>query len=152
MMDSNENIVKQQVRVGVAVFIIKDDQILVGKRLSNHGKGTWALPGGHLEFGETPEQCAIREVFEETGLTITNPSNAIWTNDMFLESNKHYITLFLVAKYDHGIPKVLEPDKCSEWIWSKLSDIPEPMFKGLDTLINGGLNIHKLYLYLNSNQ
>lgn len=46
-------------KVGVCVFIIKDDKILLGKRKNSHGGLTWAPPGGHLEFGETPEECAM---------------------------------------------------------------------------------------------
>ena len=42
---------ENQVRVGVGVFIIKDDCVLIGQRLSKHGIGKYALPGGHLEFG-----------------------------------------------------------------------------------------------------
>ena len=53
--------------VGSNVIIENElDQVLLQKRSS----GTWGLPGGLLEVGETLEQTAIREVFEETGLTI----------------------------------------------------------------------------------
>jgi 8-oxo-dGTP diphosphatase len=46
--------------IGVAVIVIKDDKILLGKRKNSHGAGTWALPGGHLEFGESIKDCARR--------------------------------------------------------------------------------------------
>jgi 8-oxo-dGTP diphosphatase len=41
--------------IGVSVIIIKDNQVLLGKRKNSHGSGTWAFPGGHLEFNETIE-------------------------------------------------------------------------------------------------
>jgi 8-oxo-dGTP diphosphatase len=133
-----------QVRVGVGVFIVKNEEILIGWRLSKLGLGTWALPGGHLEFGETPYDCAKREVLEETGLIINEIKIGPWTNDFFHELDRQYITLFLIAKYDGGNPVVLEPDKCSEWKWLKLSEIPRPLFKALDNLLENGFNTEKL--------
>ena len=55
-------------KIGIGVIVIRDGKILLGERLSNHGAGTYEIPGGHLEFGETFEDAAIREVREETGL------------------------------------------------------------------------------------
>ena len=60
-----------EVRVGVAVIIMRQNTILLGERIGAHGANTWATPGGHLEFGEAVEQCAIREVYEETGLNLS---------------------------------------------------------------------------------
>ena len=83
----------QRPRVGVGVFVNKDGKILVGKRKGSHGAGTWALPGGHLEPGESFEACCKREVLEETGLTIKNISPVVFTNDIFHDEGVHYITL-----------------------------------------------------------
>lgn len=58
-------------RVGVGVFVLNSQgYILLGKRLGSHGSGTLALPGGHLELHESFEECAIREVLEETGIEL----------------------------------------------------------------------------------
>lgn len=83
-------------RVGVAVFVIKGSCVLVGKRCGSHGKGTIQLPGGHLDFGEEWDQCAIREVLEETGLDISRyrPNLFHVTNDVF--EGMHYVTIFMV--------------------------------------------------------
>ena len=49
-------------------------------------------------FGETPLQCAERETLEETGLVVRAGKIVAVTNDIFEESSKHYITLFVVCQ------------------------------------------------------
>ena len=39
--------------IGIAVMVVKEDRVLLGKRKNSHGSGTWAFPGGHLEFNES---------------------------------------------------------------------------------------------------
>eukprot|EP00877_Chromochloris_zofingiensis_P007895 jgi/Chrzof1/3359/Cz12g22080.t1 len=53
---------KARPRVGLGVIVQRGDKILVGKRLGSLGAGEYALPGGHLEFGESFADCAVREV------------------------------------------------------------------------------------------
>ena len=50
-----------------AVLLTKANQVLLHRRADN---GTWALPGGAMEIGESAEECAIRETWEETGLEV----------------------------------------------------------------------------------
>ncbi len=122
-------------KVGVGILVINNDKLLMGKRKNAHGNGTWAPPGGHLEFGETPEECAQREVLEETGLLIKNIRRLTFTNDIFFEENKHYITLYYISEYSSGTPHVLEPDKCERWEWFSLSNVPAPLFLSFENFL-----------------
>ncbi|MCK8129014.1 ADP-ribose pyrophosphatase [Pseudoalteromonas sp. S1610] len=121
----------QMVRVGVAVIVMHDNKILLGERIGAHGANTWATPGGHLEFGETVEQCAVREVVEETGLNVTNIRKLDFTNDIFSAENKHYITLYVQADYEGGEVINKEPHKCLQWRWCDINDLPAPLFISL---------------------
>ncbi len=85
-------------KVGIGVFVMKDDKILFGQRIGSHGEKTWGLVGGHLEFSESFEDCAKREVLEETGLNISHVEFLTVTNDIFEKENKHYVSIFVKAK------------------------------------------------------
>ena len=56
-----------------SVAIVRDGKVLLIKRAYAPYQHLWTLPGGRIEPGESIEQCAIREVTEEVGLTIRNP-------------------------------------------------------------------------------
>ena len=58
--------------ITVKGIVVLDNKILLLKRVkpSTDGLGLWELPGGGLEYGETPNQALIRELKEETGLDI----------------------------------------------------------------------------------
>ena len=125
-------------RVGVAVVVVRDGRVLVGQRLGAHGEGTWALPGGHLEFGETIEDCARRELAEETGLVADALMPGPFTNNVLASKGLHYVTLFLVARDARGEPQRLEPEKCAGWRWFAWSALPEPLFSPLASLRQSG--------------
>jgi 8-oxo-dGTP diphosphatase len=114
--------------IGVGVMVWKGDRLLLGKRISAHSENSWQFPGGHLEFGETVEACARREVGEEAGITIRNILPSGYTNDVFIDADKHYVTLFVSSDYDSGELTVMEPDKCEQWQWFKWNSLPEPLF------------------------
>jgi 8-oxo-dGTP pyrophosphatase MutT (NUDIX family) len=56
-----------QLRVGASAAVVDGDRILLTRRSDN---GQWCLPGGGMDAGESAAETAVREVFEETGLTI----------------------------------------------------------------------------------
>lgn len=115
-------------RVGIGCLVWKDGKFLMGQRHGSHGEGTWSVPGGHLEFGETWEACAAREVFEETGMTIKNIGMLAITNDIFAEENKHYLTVWMQSDWEHGEPTITEPDKFIRQEWHTFKDLPTPLF------------------------
>jgi len=136
------NIVNQkEVRVGVGVIILRDGYVLLGVRRSSPGADTWALPGGHLEFGESIQHCAQREVLEETGIVVDSIRHVAFTNDVFENENLHYVTLFVVAEKWRGHPTVMEPNKCKGWAWFDWADLPTPLFAPLRNLKNQGFDL-----------
>ncbi len=113
-------------KVGVGVMIWKDGKVLIGKRKNAHGAGEYAWPGGHLEYGETFEDCVAREAFEEAGINITNIRFLRLLN--FRAYGKHYVDIGMIADWQSGEVKVKEPEKCQGWEWLSLSEVPENVF------------------------
>ncbi len=137
-----------QPRVGMGIIVVKDGQVLFIQRRNAHGDGTWSIPGGHLEQFETLEQCAIREVLEETGVRVKNPVFVDITNDFYQTDQKHYITIFMRAEYESGEPTITEPDKCVNVGWRDITDLPSNLFLSLQNFIDKGnklFSTHKHY-------
>lgn len=127
-------------RVGVGVIILDGKKVLLLKRKNAHGDGTWAFIGGHLEFGESPEECAKREVSEEIGLKIKNPKAVAFTNDLFPKENKHYITIFVITKFDGSKFTIKEPDKIEALEWFTWGKLPKTLFTPVANLLNTGFD------------
>lgn len=121
-------------RVGVGILVIKKGKILLGKRKGAHGSGFYSPPGGNLEFKETVEECTIRELNEETGLTPLSIQLGPWTQDV-IDDQKHYISLFAIITEFEGEPQLVEPHKCEGWNWYSWDELPMPIFLPLASLI-----------------
>ena len=121
--------------VGVGVFVIKDKKFLMVKRKGAHGSGTWSVPGGWMEYGESFEDTSKREVKEEVGIEIKNVNLAGVTNNIFPEDNLHSLTLWMISEYKNGDPKILEPEKISQIVWKDFNNLPQPLFLPWDELL-----------------
>jgi 8-oxo-dGTP diphosphatase len=122
--------IKDRPKVGVGVIIQNTrNEILIGKRKGGHAP-FYSIPGGHIENGETFEEAAIKEVFEETGLIIYHPKVICVTNNLrtYQNEGRHYISVNLYVNTFSGVPTVKEKDKCEGWDWYPLDKIPQPHF------------------------
>lgn len=118
---------EQKPKVGVGVMILKDGKVLLGRRKGSHGSGEYAFTGGHLEYMESFEECAKRETREEAGIEIKNVRfNCI--SNITSHKPKHYVHIGVVADWESGEPKVMEPDKREDWGWYDLDNLPSPLF------------------------
>lgn len=134
---------KKYPKVGVGVMIKNDkDEVLLGLRQGSHGAGEWSFPGGHLEMGETLFATAKRETKEETGLDIDEFELISVADEMrYLRSDgKHYLNIGFKGNYQGGEVQLMEPDKCLEWKWFSLNDLPENLFEGTELTIKNYKN------------
>ncbi|MCK5602431.1 NUDIX domain-containing protein [Candidatus Pacearchaeota archaeon] len=136
-------------KVGVAVLLFENTGLdlfmLLGKRLSDHGKGQYSIPGGHVDMMEDLEVSCIREIFEETGLVISNVQKLEkypYSATKFEETGKHYITLYFTADVVAGTLETKEPEKCEGWCWTNMNELINspnpigPLFKPLGKMLN----------------
>ena len=132
---------KKRPGAGCGVILEKDGKILLGRRHPDPDKadsafrsaGEWSLPGGKLDWGETLEACAIREVKEETGIDIKNPEVISVHNCM--NEHAHFVTVGLLAREWIGEAQVMEPDEMTEWGWFNLNNLPSPRYFPSDYVI-----------------
>lgn len=116
------------VRVGMGVFVFHKGKFAMLKRQGAHGEGTWSVPGGHIEYSESFEQTAKREVKEELAIEITDVRFGAVTNDYFAEEDKHYVTVWMLANWHSGTIINNEPDKSTAVGWFTFDSLPHPLF------------------------
>ena len=126
-------------QVGVGVVLVRDGRVFLAKRQGSHGEASWASAGGHLEWGESLEECARRETLEELGVEVSNLQFLCVSNILAYE--KHYIDFEFLADIGEQEPWLAEPGAFSEFGWFPLDELPEPMFEAvrvaLDSLLSG---------------
>ncbi|OJU87950.1 hypothetical protein BGO17_03110 [Candidatus Saccharibacteria bacterium 49-20] len=128
--------------VGQAAIIMRDGKFLMMKRAGKHGAGTWSVPGGWQEVGETFEQAVTREVLEEVGCEIGNLRFGAVTNNYFPDEGVHSISIFSIADWVSGEPQNLEPEKCEELRWVDFDSLPSPLFTPWQELLKSEFMEH----------
>ena len=97
----------QNVVIGI---IEKDKKLLMIKRNKIEENLVWSFPGGKVEDNETKEEACIREVYEETGITVAIKKTL---GERIHPNTKETITYFL-CEYISGEPTILNKDEISE--------------------------------------
>jgi len=110
-------------RLITRVACIEGDQVLMVKANRGLFKGQWTLPGGFLNWNESPLECARRELFEETGIEGTINSLHTIQSKTF-PAGYHFVSLFYLAQLPHHEFN-LPPDEIAEARWFSLADAIE---------------------------
>jgi 8-oxo-dGTP diphosphatase len=113
--------------VGVGVCVLRGRQVLLVRRGKPPLQGSWSLPGGLLELGETGAAAAAREVAEETGMAVeVGPLLTVVERLDHDEAGRvryHYVLLEYLARWRAGEP--LAADDAAEAIWADVERLDE---------------------------
>jgi len=115
--------------VGVGVVFVREDKVFLARRQGAHGEGTWASAGGHLEWGETLEECARREALEELGLIVGDLKFLCVSN--IVAYDRHYVDVEFLGEIGDQEPRLAEPEAFSQSGWFPLDDLPQPLFQAV---------------------
>ena len=118
-------------KAGTLCYIEKDSKYLMlhrNKRENDMHEGLWVGLGGKFEPGESPDECIIREVFEESGLTVKSPQlRGILTFPMGLDEDDWYVFLFTATEFNGELKTCDE----GELAWIDKNRLDElPMYEG----------------------
>ncbi|MCQ2229050.1 MAG: NUDIX hydrolase [Bacteroidales bacterium] len=102
-------------------------KVLLIERGGEPYKGCWAFPGGFLDMDETAEQCAMRELKEETGLDVTNIKQLGAYSKVDRDPRGRTITIAYLSTID--APKAVTGlDDAAKAQWFPISDLPQLAF------------------------
>ena len=110
-----------------AVVRNSEGKILLMQRgpKSKNEPGTWTIPGGSVEFGETMADAIARETKEELGIEVKVLGQYGCADHIMPKEGQHWVSIIFKCEIVSGEPKILEPEKCSGVGWFALERIWE---------------------------
>lgn len=113
----------------VQAWIEREGKYLILKRNEAPFAGEWDLPGGFVEMGESPAEAVVREVAEETGLTVA-PTEIIGAfTSAYGESGRHTVDIAYLCRVNGGDFELDRVEK-SDAAWVPLEEMPKLAFAG----------------------
>ncbi len=103
------------VKATVGAIIERNKKILLTKRNHEPFKDYWCIPGGHIDFGEEPEQAIKREVKEETNLKVKSLKFFGYYSEIHKEINWHAVVLAFICKTEGNVK--ICPKEVKDYKW-----------------------------------
>ncbi len=103
------------------VYAIDGDEVLLHRRVKDPNKGLWVAPGGKLEPTESPTECALREMREETGLTLEDPTLRGVMVEVSPRPDYQWITFIFAATRWTG--ELAPADGIGEFRWVRIPEV-----------------------------
>jgi 8-oxo-dGTP diphosphatase len=113
----------------VQAWIERDRKYLILKRNQEPFRGQWDIPGGFVEMGESPLDAVVREVREETGLTVVATGVIGAFTSAYGTEGRHTVDIAYRCRIDHGEFE-LDTEEKADAAWVALADMPELAFAG----------------------
>lgn len=113
-----------------AVYLIlrKGTDVLMMRRAkASYEGGKYMPPAGHVEAGELPQDAAVRETREETGVTV-RAEDVRFAHAMYrkaVDETGDRLDIFFETSIWSGSPGIMEPDKCEDMRWFDEAELPE---------------------------
>lgn len=130
--------ITEVVQIGVGCVLTDEEgRFLLSERLTKHGEGQWSFPGGKPDPGERPDDAALRELEEETGIRANFAVPlGIWTYEQWPDHGIHFVTLYFMIEHGDQQPHDREPDKHGPWEWVSYEDaVQRPLFDGIAQVV-----------------
>jgi len=122
---------------------VKDNKVLIAVRGVDPFKGTFDLVGGFIKQGESAEEGILREVKEETGLTVQIEKYFGSYPDTYGEDDKPVLGITFVVKIISGELKA--QDDVAELVWIEIKDIPKLKFSGFKNVETTLMDFYRLF-------
>ncbi len=141
------DVVHPHFKIFIQAYVVnKKGELLMGLRKDPYDKGNWGLPGGHLDVGETLEECVLRELREETGIVARTATQFALVEQPMTLSNKHYFQYgFLIRDFDEDfVPINGEPEDVERWEWFNIHNMPANLAPTQREMILKFLKLNKI--------
>ena len=133
---------RKRLRVGDDKSGIAVPQVLLIERGADPYKGCWAFPGGFMNMDETTEQCAIRELEEETGMKVTGLHQIGAYSKVDRDPRGRTITVAYLALVSSPIP-VTGQDDAAKAQWFPIDNLP-PLAFDHENIMQDAINAYKI--------